>query len=264
MRKEIDINKAIRMYSIEKLPSPVVSKAVGCCVQTLVTRLREAGVSIRSCGNHMEKVAFEIIKYEYVDLKRSTSTIAEKYGMNQASVWERLHKGGVQMRDRKEEARRACTKIPVSEHSKICHRYVDNPSDNAAIIGRDYGVHKTTITAILKRGGITPEHFGARIPSWKGGITPFYKLIRNSEKAQLWKRTCLERDNFTCMFCSARGVKLHVHHIVRFSYILDRFLLLSVDVDKSQLFVLAMKHEQFWDIDNGQTLCESCHVEKHS
>lgn len=265
MRKEIDINKAIQMYSTEKLPSPVVSKAVGCCVQTLLTRLREAGVAIRSNGNHMEKVSFETMQYEYVDLEMSTTEIAKKHNMAPTSILERLTKGGVQMRDRKEEARKACIKIPVSEHPKICQRYIDNPSDNASIIGKDYDVHKGTIATILKKGGIQPEHTGARLSSWKGGITPLHNRIRNCEKAQQWKRACMERDNFTCLSCSARGVKLHVHHIEWFTCILEGFLLLnlSAGVSTNELFVLALAHEPFWDIDNGTTMCENCHNEHH-
>lgn len=265
MKNNIDLELAIKLYKDQKLPSPQVARTVGCSVATLLSRLRKSGVTIRSCGNHMEKVSFETIRHEYIDLEMSTGAISRKYHMADSSIWERLSKGGVRMRDQKEEARKSVTKIPISEHSKICQRYLDDPSENSSTISKNYGVHKTTITAILKKGGIIPESFGARIPSWKGGITPLHNRIRNCEKAQQWKRACMERDNFTCMSCSDRGVKLHVHHIEWFTCILEGFLLLNLnsDVNADRLFDLALEYEPFWNIDNGTTMCENCHNEHH-
>ncbi len=148
-RKNIDIDKAVDLYVNQKMPTTQISKIIGCCVQTLITRLREHDVVIRSCGYHKEKISFEIIEYEYVQLEMSTSAIAKKHNMNQVSIWERLRNGGVQMRNQKEEARKACIKIPISEHPKICQRYIDNPSENSSTIAKDYCVHKGTIATIL-------------------------------------------------------------------------------------------------------------------
>lgn len=264
-RKNIDIDKAIDLYVNQKMPTTQVSKIIGCCVQTLITRLRECDVVIRSCGNHKEKVSLEIIKHEYVNLEMSITEIATKHNMAPTSILERLTSGGVQLRNRKEMADKANIKIPVSEHSEICQRYIDNPSDNAAIIAKDYDVHRSTITTILKKGGIAPENFGARSHSWKGGITPLHSQIRNCEQAQQWKRACMERDNFTCMSCSIKGGKLHVHHIEWFTCILEGFLMLNLNsnIDKNRLFDLALEYEPFWNIDNGTTMCENCHNEHH-
>ena len=262
-RKNIDIHKAIDLYINQKMPTTQVSKIVGCCVQTLITRLREHNIQIRTSGEAHQKVSFETIKYEYVHLEMSLTAIAKVHDMNPTSILERLKNGGVQMRDREEEARKACAKIPAGEHPKICQRYIDNPSDNASIIGKDYGVCKDTILAILKKGGIQPERTGARIPSWKGGITPLHNKIRNCEKAQQWKRACMERDDFTCVSCPIRGGKLHVHHIEWFTCILEGFLLLNAGANKDRLFDLALEYEPFWNIDNGETMCERCHNKLH-
>lgn len=264
-RKQIDIDLATELYRDQKLPSPRVAKAVGCSVATLLSRLREAGVAIRPSGNHMEKVPFETMQHEYVDLEMSVTEIATKYDMAPTSILERLTKGGVKLRNRKDMADKANIKIPMSEHPEICQRYIDNPSENSSTIAQDYGVHKTTITTILKKGGIQLEHHGARISSWKGGITPLHNRIRNCEKAQQWKRICMERDNFTCTSCSDKGVKLHVHHTEWFTCILEGFLMLNLssDIDTDQLFDLALEYEPFWNIDNGTTMCENCHNKHH-
>lgn len=267
MRKSIDIDKAIRLYRDENLPTTQVSVLVGCCVQTLITRLREADVEIRSNGWDKQKIDFETLRHEYEDLGMSTTVIANKHKMNAVSVWERLVKGCVQMRDRKEEATKANTKIPRSEHQAICERYKTNKGESCSDIAANYGVHKTTIAAILKSSGIDPEHCGARIKSYKGGITPLHTRIRHCEKGTIWRRTCMERDNYICQETGQRGGKLEVHHIKRFSTILEEFLHLNSDLDPvndcDSLFDISQRYDPFWDTNNGLTLSEEFHQTTH-
>ncbi len=266
-RKNIDIDLAIKLYRDEQLSTPKVSKMVGCCVQTLITRLREFGVEIRQNGWDKQKVDFETLRYEYEDLTMSTTTIARRHDMAPSSVWERLVKGGVQMRDRKEEAAKVTIKIPISERSKICLRYQTNKHESCADIAVDYGVHKTTIADILKKGGITPEHSGARIKSYKGGITKLHTRIRNCEKAEFWRRACMERDDYKCRITGETG-RLQVHHYPKqFSKMFNVFLSenshLNPISDCDKLFCLAQDYEPFWDIDNGMTVAEAMHKRLH-
>jgi hypothetical protein len=223
---------------------------------------------IRPNGWDKQKIDFETIQYEYEKLKMSTPAIADKHGMNPNSVWERLVKNGVKMRDRKEEAIKANTKIPVIEHKVICERYKTNKSESCADIAKDYDVNKSTIMSILKANGISPEHFGARIKSYKGGITPLHTRIRNCEKSQIWKRECMNRDNYTCQTTGERGGKLEVHHIKVFSQIFEEFLSLNSHLnpenDCDQLFYLAQQYDPFWDIDNGTTFSEKTHHALHT
>ena len=82
---------------------------------------------------------------------------------------------------------------------------------------------------------------GSRNPQWKGGITPELKKIRNSIEIKLWKKSCFERDSFTCQKYKIRGGKLVVHHINNF----------------------ADFPELRFAIDNGITLSEKAHKEFH-
>ena len=72
---------------------------------------------------------------------------------------------------------------------------------------------------------------------WKGGISSINQLIRKSLEYKLWRESVFARDNFTCVFCNARGVKLNADHIKPFSSHTNLRFELSI----------------------GRTLCEPCH-----
>lgn len=73
--------------------------------------------------------------------------------------------------------------------------------------------------------------------NWKGGITTINMKIRKSLEYRLWREAVFSRDDFTCKECNARGIYLEADHIKPFAYFPDlRF-----------------------DINNGRTLCKSCH-----
>lgn len=87
----------------------------------------------------------------------------------------------------------------------------------------------------------TPEQLlkkmGSKNPAWKGGITPINTKIRNSEEYTEWRKSVFERDEYTCQECEEKGGILHADHIKPFAYYPELRL----------------------DINNGRTLCLSCH-----
>jgi len=63
---------------------------------------------------------------------------------------------------------------------------------------------------------------------------------RNMPEYIEWRSAVYERDNWTCQECGTQG-PLNAHHIKSWAH-----------------------HPEFrFDIDNGVTLCEKCHAEKH-
>ena len=266
-KKNIDIEKAIDLYVNQKMSTIEVSKTIGCSVQTLINRLRENNIIIRSNGEIRQKISIDIIRHAYEVLNMSTTKIAKKYGLNPVSVWSRLKRHGVKLRDRQIACRHALEKIPLSEYLLICNRYQNNKNENISDIAKDYKVHVSTISTILKKSGIKSEIEGSRLKSWKGGITVLHKKIRNSIKMQEWKMLCMERDRYICQKTGQFGGKLNVHHKKSFAIIFDEFLRLHPNLDSvnnlSELYDLALFYMPFWNIDNGVTVSENWHKSHH-
>lgn len=69
------------------------------------------------------------------------------------------------------------------------------------------------------------------------GLTSENQLIRHSAPYRHWRASVFKRDAYTCQHCFVVGGRLNADHIIPFS------------IDK----------EKRLDLDNGITLCESCH-----
>lgn len=71
----------------------------------------------------------------------------------------------------------------------------------------------------------------------RGGKTTEAQRLRTSKEYRLWRESVFKRDDFTCIWCGQRGGKLNADHIKPFAY------------------YPALR----FAIDNGRTLCETCH-----
>lgn len=79
---------------------------------------------------------------------------------------------------------------------------------------------------------------GIKLEEWKGFTSPKYKIIRKSTDYILWRTAVFMRDDYTCQNCYIKGGTLHADHIKPF----------------------AQYPELRFAIDNGRTLCVSCHM----
>jgi len=92
-------------------------------------------------------------------------------------------------------------------------------------------------------------------PAWFGGVTSLRNSVRNSSKYQKWRMAVFERDDYICKECNKRGGDLHVHHIMTFSDIIEKYGIDNI--------VDAMECKELWNIDNGITYCVDCHKIVH-
>lgn len=83
------------------------------------------------------------------------------------------------------------------------------------------------------------QRFGSLNPNWKGGITPWRRLVYASKKWKNWSNSVREIWNYTCQICGKRGHgDIHANHIKKF---IDHPLLR-------------------FEVKNGIALCKYCHV----
>lgn len=87
------------------------------------------------------------------------------------------------------------------------------------------------------------ENIGPNNPNYIDGgrHETHIQTLRKREPWKLWRKAVYERDNYTCQFCGIVGGKIHPHHI--------KF--------KKQFPQL------IYEISNGITLCEKCHMQLH-
>lgn len=100
------------------------------------------------------------------------------------------------------------------------------------------GIHLSPMSE-FKKG----NNMGENNSNWKGGITPINNKIRKSKEYTRWRNRVYLRDNFTCCHCNKKcdSKNIIAHHIYYFSEI----------------------PELRFNINNGVTLCRSCHFKLH-
>lgn len=143
-----------------------------------------------------------------------------------------------------EKTRRAFHKHYKLHHNEYRKRMKVRRSGNfiskkipKKIINRTWGLYKSSPEGRLKRKNSLNIRRGKDHPNWKGGVTAKHEIERKSLAYKEWRMEIFERDNYTCVLCGKRGGNLEADHIKPFAhYPKLRFV-----------------------IDNGRTLCKSCH-----
>ena len=97
---------------------------------------------------------------------------------------------------------------------------------------------------------------GCENPNWRGGKREIIKVIRTSPEYHKWRDIVFKRDNYICTDCGYnKGHTLEAHHILPVYLLVQRF--------KIKTFDESLQCSELWNIDNGITLCEKCHMKQH-
>lgn len=83
--------------------------------------------------------------------------------------------------------------------------------------------------------------------NWKGGITPIAVKLRTSRRYRDWRTSVFRRDGYVCSNCGDKSQRDH-------PVVLNAHHKLSV----------AEYPDKMFEIENGITLCVTCHDEQHS
>lgn len=99
-----------------------------------------------------------------------------------------------------------------------------------------------------KKHGMDENH-----PQWNEILSPLMAQIRYSTKTVAWRKSVFKRDDFTCQKCGKRGGgELQAHHC-------NKMFIEIFEENEILTLSQAMECEEFWNIDNGMTLCVRCH-----
>lgn len=91
---------------------------------------------------------------------------------------------------------------------------------------------------------------------WNAGQFKDYDLLRqikNTGKIKDWKVIVKERDG-KCMDCGSTE-NLNAHHMIPIIKIIEDYKINNI--------YEALECDFLWDLNNGRTLCENCHIEHH-
>ena len=200
---------------------------------------------------------------EYIKNRKSSIKIANKIGCDKGTILNKLKEFNIEIRT----ISQALIGHIQSEESKIKRSITCKSNPTRYWLGKKQSKeHKQKVSRAMKGKIKTLEHIKNQADSLrrrKGGITPLHTLIRKCNKYRDWRVAVFERDNYICQECNIKGGNLEVHHLYAFSNILKDFITinsnLTIDKGLNILFQLSKKYKPFWNIKNGQTLCEDCH-----
>lgn len=202
---------------------------------------KELGVSKRTVINYMEK--FNIPTRSKIE--NTTGSRNVNYGKK----GELSHLFGIKrsLETRQKMSQNAAQHRPeVREKSSKSKMGEKNPMYG---IENKWGSHteesKRLISSKVPKGA---DHCRYKEPQDR--IEKINSQIRNCQNSKEWKFSVLKRDGFKCVLCSS-SKNLEVDHIVPFAKLKKLYCVGTLEE--------AVIYPEFWDIDNGRTLCRKCH-----
>jgi ribosomal protein L44E len=253
-RKQVDINTLKKMYIDEGKSSVEISKILKISVDIILKRLRYNNIDIRKSGSkgNEVKIRKNDLYQLYVIEQKPATDIALLYHVTGQTIIKFLRKYGY-------------------------GEYVDGYRPKFKIRGDNHPTKKIEVREKMSKNhadfaGVKNPNFGAtwmigdKNPNWKGGITTFNCILRNSDKYNEWRLNVYKRDRYECQKCKSKH-DLHAHHIIEWSSLINIFLnkfnKFTIDNDRQELIELALLDKDLWNINNGITYCGECHAEKH-
>jgi len=214
---------------------------------------------------------------EYIKNKKTKKEIAKKVECDDNTVHDYMIYHNIKTRPRSEINRLKGRYVDILTKEFLEREYHQNLKSQSKIakenecsqpfitwLFKKFKIHSRTISEA--NNGIKNGMFGKKgkkHPSYIDGRSSINSLIRSTSENKDWRRQIFVRDIFTCQKCGYRGHGIEAHHKKPFAELLSEFLQeydqFSPIEDKETLVRLAIKWQPFWDVDNGETLCEDCH-----
>lgn len=197
----------------------------------------------------------DVVVDYYINKQLNCTEISDIIKINKYTLYGWLKKKGIQRRDKNKQRIGKKLKPFTKEHCENISKSKIGKAPPCAFIKR-YGksnpfygkTHRPE--AWIKRKKTMAERGvsqkGDNNSNWKGGLSISRSRIYAGVGYKNWRDAIFKRDNYTCKYCGDKiGHNLQAHHVIPFAW--------CVQYNTKLLF----------DIDNGITLCVTCHDELH-
>ncbi len=259
--------KVVDLYCNKKLSIAQTAKLLKMSVGFVRKALKRKGVKSRSLSEG-RKVTTGVTDEQILNLYDqgwAMRKISEHFGKSKNFAEYRIKEMGVKDIRQIGFYNEQRTRLSKEEQTELCDDYKNGML--LIDIAKKYGFGvKNSIYNILHKHNIKlkggKDQTGEKNGFWKGGISPLHIRIRQSPRGKAWRQAVFERDHFTCVM-SGEKEKINAHHKKEFSKIFEEFLQkhahLDPIIDCEELFSLSQDHEEFWDVNNGISICEEMH-----
>lgn len=123
-----------------------------------------------------------------------------------------------------------------------------------------------SIDAINKMSKSRTGKIGKKATAWKGGKYSFTKRVKRILHTRYdWFSRVLNRDNYVCQWCNASD-QLDAHHIEPVVCLIEKITkeISFKDEDEKLEWVIVQPCIEDKMLNNGITLCRTCHKKAHS
>lgn len=133
-------------------------------------------------------------------------------------------------------------RVKIASNAKVGNHW--KVKDTSKMKGKKvWNKGKKGVQVSCRKGKKYPQITGNKHYNYKGGISYENKKIRGSLEYTIWRNEVYKKDRWTCRICGKHCEKNDIvaHHLKLFSEF----------------------PELRFSIDNGITLCRSCHIKLH-
>lgn len=115
--------------------------------------------------------------------------------------------------------------------------------------------HTDETKAKIKETCLKNRLFGKDNKNYSGATMELSRRISTLNEYKAWRKAVFDRDKYLCIDCAHKGY-IEAHHLFTLNNLIKKYEI------ESYLDVIPIK--EFWDINNGVTLCRNCHLKRHN